>query len=264
MEGRGKKPRGDAPPETLQATSLRPSVSEGTHDGVIAIFFPILGIVADIFTNYIGTAVKAGSAHVVLWLLGMVLFFLPLALVVIYLSRRLPLEGGLYEWARIAFNDQIGFLVAWNLCLYVILYVALGGLVTITFASYVIPGAEWIASSKLLMIGASFAVIAITMGIAGLGLRIGKWINNVGSVAFLITVAVLIVMPFVNLRHGTLHDYHPFRLVAPSLTLFTLSVFSKMTFGALTGFEYVAVLRENVATRNVICRARFRFRLRLS
>ena len=36
-------------------------------------------------------------------------------------------------------------------------------------------------------------------------------------------------------------EYHPFRLVAPPLTLFGVSVFSKMTFGALTGFEYVAV-----------------------
>jgi glutamate:GABA antiporter len=44
-----------------------------------------------------------------------------------------------------------------------------------------------------------------------------------------------------NLWHGTLAQYHPLRLVAPPLTLFTVSVFSKMAFGALTGFEYVAV-----------------------
>ncbi len=157
------------------------------------------------------------------------------------MSRLLPIEGGLYEWARLAFNDQIGFLVAWNLWLYVILYVALGGLVTVSFASYVIPGAAWIASSKWVIVGASFVVIATTMAIAGLGLRIGKWINNVGAIVFLITIAVLIVMPFLNLWRGTFTEYHPLRLVAPPLTLFSLSVFSKMTFGALTGFEYVAV-----------------------
>ena len=168
-------------------------------------------------------------------------FFVPLALVVIHMSRLLPVEGGLYEWARIAFNDQIGFLVAWNLWLYVILYVGLGGLLTVSFASYVIPGAAWIASSKWLIVAASFAVIATTMGIAGLGLRVGKWINNAGAVVFLITIAALIVLPFLNLWRGTLAEYHPLRLVAPPLTLFTLSVFSKMTFGALTGFEYVAV-----------------------
>ncbi len=193
-----------------------------------------------IVPDYIGTAVKAGPSHVALWLLGMITFFVPLALVVIHLSRLLPLEGGLYEWARIAFNNQIGFMVAWNLWLYVILYVGLGGLVTATFASYVIPGAEWIGSSKGLIIGVSFAVIAITMYIAGLGLAIGKWINNIGSIAFLITVAVLIVMPFLNVRRGTLPEYHPFRLVAPSMTLLSVTIFSKMTFGALTGFEYVA------------------------
>jgi amino acid transporter len=157
------------------------------------------------------------------------------------LNRRLPIEGGLYEWARIAFNDQIGFLVAWNLWLYAIIYVGLGGLITVSFASYVIPGAAWIASSKGLIIAASFAMIAATMCVAGLGLGIGKWINNLGAAVFLITIAVLIAIPFVNLWRGALNEYHPLRLVAPPLTLFSLSVFSKMTFGALTGFEYVAV-----------------------
>jgi amino acid transporter len=194
-----------------------------------------------IVADYMGTAVKAGPSHVVFWILAIVMFFVPQALVVIHLSRLLPVEGGLYEWARIGFNDQIGFLVAWNLWLYVILYVGLGGLVTVSFASYVIPGAAWIASSKWLIVGASFSVIAITMCIAGLGLGIGKWINNVGAVVFLITVASLIAMPFLNRWHGTLAEYHPLRLVAPPLTLFSLSVFSKMTFGALTGFEYIAV-----------------------
>jgi amino acid transporter len=198
-------------------------------------------ILVIIVADYMGTAVKAGSSHVVFWILAIAEFFVPQALVVIHLSRQLPVEGGLYEWARIAFNDQIGFLVAWNLWLYVILYVGLGGLLTVSFASYVIPGAEWIASSKWLIVAATFAVIATTMCIAGLGLGIGKWINNVGAAVFLITVAVLIATPFLNLWHGTLAEYHPLRLVAPPLTLFTVSVFSKMAFGALTGFEYVAV-----------------------
>jgi amino acid transporter len=215
------------------STALRKEL--GLLDLVLAQLLII--IVAD----YMGTAVKAGASHVVFWLLAILTFFAPVALVVIHLSRVLPVEGGLYEWARIAFNDQIGFFVAWNLWLYVILYVGLGGLLTVSFVSYVIPGAAWIASSKWLIIGASFAVIAITMGIAGLGLGIGKWINNVGAIVFLFTVAMLIVLPFLNVWRGTLSEYHPLRLVAPPLTLFSLSVFSKMTFGALTGFEYIAV-----------------------
>jgi amino acid transporter len=223
------------PAEAVQSHSTALRKELGLFDLVLAQLLII--IVAD----YMGTAVKAGTSHVFFWVLAILLFFVPQALVVIHMSRLLPVEGGLYEWARIAFNDQIGFLVAWNLWLYVILYVGLGGLLTVSFASYVIPGAAWIASSKWMIVAASFAVIATTMCIAGLGLGIGKWINNVGSAVFLITIAVLIALPFLNLWHGTLAEYHPLRLVAPPLTLFGLSVFSKMTFGALTGFEYVAV-----------------------
>ena len=221
--------------EAVQSHSTALRKELGLFDLVLAQILII--IVAD----YMGTAVKAGTAHVFFWILAIALFFVPQALVVIHMSRLLPVEGGLYEWARIAFNDQLGFLVAWNLWLYVILYVGLGGLLTVSFGSYVISGAAWIASSKSMIVLASFAVIATTMCIAGLGLGIGKWINNVGSAVFLVTIAVLIALPFLNHWHGTLAEYHPLRLVAPPLTLFGVSVFSKMTFGALTGFEYVAV-----------------------
>src|SRR5260370_8970359 len=48
-------------------------------------------------------------------------------------------------------------------------------------------------------------------------------------------------MPLIHAWQKTLTNYHPLHLVSPPLTLFTLSVFSKMTFGALCGFEYVAI-----------------------
>ena len=70
-----------------------------------------------IVPEFFGTAVKAGNAHVVLWLLAIVLFFIPHAYVVAHLNRLMPLEGGLYEWARLAFGDRTGFLTAWNLWL---------------------------------------------------------------------------------------------------------------------------------------------------
>ncbi len=75
-----------------------------------------------VIPEFFGTAAKAGAYHVALWLLAIVLFFLPLAFLVAHLNRLMPLEGGLYEWARLAFGDQIGFLVAWNLWLYAVIY----------------------------------------------------------------------------------------------------------------------------------------------
>jgi amino acid transporter len=44
------------------------------------------------------------------------------------------------------------------------------------------------------------------------------------------------------MARGTLPDYHPFAVAMPAFTLFSLNVFGKMAMGALSGFEYVAVL----------------------
>ena len=178
----------------------------------------LLVIVLDFF----GTAAKAGSSHVAFWLVAFVLFFIPLAMVVAYLNRLMPLEGGLYEWARLAFGDQIGFLVAWNLWLFVTLYVAVIGLVTTTFVAYALgPAAAWMASSRWLILTVSFALILAMMLMAALGLRVGKWLSNVGSIATLITLVVLIATPLLNRWHGTLAAYHPLRLVMPPLCPFS-------------------------------------------
>jgi amino acid transporter len=198
----------------------------------------LLVIVLDFF----GTATKAGPAHVVFWLAAFILFFIPLAMVVAHLNRLMPLEGGLYEWARLAFGDRIGFLVAWNLWLFVTLYVAVIGLVTTTFAAYALgPAVGWIASNRWLILAVSFALILGMMFLTALGLGVGKWLSNAGSIATLITLGLLIGTPILNRGRGSLAEYHPLRLVMPPINMFGLSVFTKMMFGALSGFEYVAI-----------------------
>jgi amino acid transporter len=220
----------------IQTRSAELRKELGLTDLILA---QILGVVVP---DFFGTAVKAGPAHVVLWLLAILLFFIPQALLVTHLNRLMPLEGGLYEWARLAFNDGIGFLVAWNFWLFATLYIAVIGLVATTFLAYVLgPTAGWLATSTPFILLASAFFVMVLVLIARFGLHIGKWIHNFGSVAILLTLGVLMVMPFVALWRGTLREYHPLRLVAPPLTLFSLSVFGKMTFGALCGFEFVAI-----------------------
>ena len=136
-----------------------------------------------IVPEFFGTAVKAGPSHVVLWLLAILLFFVPQALVVAHLNRLMPLEGGLYEWARLAFGDRVGFLVAWNMWLNTTVQVSQIALVTTTYIAYAIGSSgEWIASSPLLLVGGSIALIAGMMVIARLGLSVGKWVSNAGSI----------------------------------------------------------------------------------
>ena len=72
-------------------------------------------IVFIVGSSWVGTAAKLGTSHLFFWLLAILLFYIPQAAVVIYLSRLMPLEGGIYQWAKFAFNEFAGFIVAWNL-----------------------------------------------------------------------------------------------------------------------------------------------------
>lgn len=207
-------------------------------------FFDLVlaSILLVVIPDFFGTAVKAGPSHVLLWLLAIALFFIPQALVVSHLSRRLPIEGGLYEWARHAFGDLVGFLVAANLWLYIVLYVASIGLVTTTYAAYALGlDADAVASRKPIVLAASVLVIGVLMLLAHLGLRVGKWVTNAGSAFTVLIVLLLAALPFLQRGTPALPAYHPLQLAVPPLTLFSFSVFSKMTFGALCGFEYVAI-----------------------
>ena len=202
----------------------------------------LASILLVVIPDFFGTAVKAGPAHVLLWLIAIATFFIPQALVVAHLNRCMSIEGGLYEWARHAFGDGVGFLVAWNLWLYVVLYVASIGLVATTYAAYALGlDADATASNKWLVLAVSVAIIGVLMLVAHLGLRVGKWVTNAGSALTILIIVFLATLPFLHLGRGTLHEYHPLRIVAPPLTLFSFSVFSKMTFGALCGFEYAAI-----------------------
>ncbi|MGH7592686.1 MAG: APC family permease [Gemmatimonadales bacterium] len=193
--------------------------------------------------TWIGVAGKLGPSHVVMWLLAIVLFYLPMAAVVIYLNQLMPLEGGLYQWAKLGFNSTVGFLLAWNLWLYVIVYTSEIGVQCATYLSYALgPSAAWMTSSTW-FVALSSAVILTLMAVAAtIGLAVGKWVHNTGGIFMLIIFGILLVLPFIGLASGHLHEFHPFRTSMPEVSLFNLNILGKLGFGALGGFEYVAIL----------------------
>ncbi len=222
----------DKPSESAgRSESLRREL--GIRDLILAQI--LIVVVPDFF----GTAVKAGPSHVVLWLAAIVFFFVPEALLVAHLNRLMPLEGGLYEWARVAFGDGVGFLVAWNLWLYVAIQVSQIALLATTYVSYAFGIQR--APGPLAVIATSAVLIGVMALIARVGLSVGKWVNNLGSMFTLIAMGVLVLLPLWNPRHAPIHEQSQLRLALPAFSLFSLSVFSKMTFGALSGFEYVAI-----------------------
>ena len=209
----------------------------GLRDLVLAQVLCVVG------SSWVGVAAKLGRAHGAFWLAAMLLFYVPLAVVVIYLNRLMPLEGGLYQWAKAAFGEMAGFLIAWNLWVYALIATASILFVIPTDTGYMLgPSAAWLASSKLATMSITCAVIAGITLVAIHGLDIGKWLHNIGSVMVLLAYVILIGLPLWALARGSIHRYEPIPLELPRLNMFTLAVFGQMTVGALSGFEYVAIL----------------------
>jgi len=191
---------------------------------------------------WIGVAAKQGPSHVVLWLLAMLFFYLPSAVVVIYLNRIMPLEGGLYQWAKLGFNELLGFLVAWNLWLFAILNTSEIGLQVTQYLRYILgPGSEGLTGNKAFIGLVSLLLIGALVWLTTVGLGVGKWVHKAGGALMLATFFTILILPWLNLAHGSLPAYHPLRVEMPVLSLMTLNLLGKMGFGALGGFEYVAI-----------------------
>src|SRR4029079_11265013 len=137
---------------------------------------------------WVGVAAKQGPSHVVFWLIAMALFYVPSAIVVIHLNRLMPLGGGLYPWAKLGFNELVGFLVAWNLWLFAILNTSETGIQATQYLGYVIgPSFDWLTGNKAFIALVSAAIFAGLMWLAVRGLSVGKWVHKSGGALMLLT-----------------------------------------------------------------------------
>jgi len=193
--------------------------------------------------TWIGVAGKLGPAHVVFWLLALALFYLPSAAVVIYLNRLMPLEGGIYQWAKLGFNQTVGFMLAWNLWLYVIVFTSEIGLQCATYLSYAIgPRAAWMTASSSFVALASAAVLSLMVVMSIRGLSVSKWVHNTGGIFMIAIFGTVMLLPVIGVVTGTLSAYRPFHAQVPEISLLNVNILGKMGFGALGGFEYMAIL----------------------
>ena len=221
----------------VQAESAQLKKELGLRDLVLTQILYVVGL------SWVGAAAKLGPQQIPFWLGAMLTFYLPQALVVISLSRRYPFEGGLYQWTKLGLNPFLAFMVGWNLWLYAIVLLGAFGIQVANAIVYAIgPSAQWLSGNKVYIGAVTGILLGGLVVVTVLGLRVGKWIHNTGAVLLLAAFALLLLLPVLNTLRGTLRVYHPLAMAAPAFTLFNLNVASKLAVGALSGFEYVAVL----------------------
>ena len=142
--------------QRVEARSTAFKKELGLRDLVFAQILLVVG------TGWVGTAAKLGASNIIFWLLGIALFYAPLAAVVIHLNRLMPLEGGPYQWAKSAFNEFTGFIVAWNTWLFIIVFMSALGLSVSTGLAYAMgPSGGWMAENKWFITAASFVVMLV-------------------------------------------------------------------------------------------------------
>ena len=193
-------------------------------------------------SSWVGLAAGLGRAQTVVWLLALVSFYLPMAIAVFYLNRAMPLEGGLYVWARRAFGDALGFLTAWNIWLY-----ALSSIATILFQipsefSYMVgPSAAHLPEDHRFVYPFLAALVALLGWTAFRGLALGKWLHNLGGASMLLAFGLLVTAPaWAMLHHQPVH-FAPFTLAMPHGDKRSLALIGQILF-ASSGLEYIAIL----------------------
>ncbi len=157
----------------------------------VALFF----VIACSNFQWVATAAAAGPSSITVWLIGCAAMFLPLSLVVVYLSAHHPDEGGLYVWSKRAFGPFAGFITGWtywasNLPYFpALLYFTAGNAL---FLSGTSGGA--LSASPAYYIVVSIAGLGLATVLNVYGLEVGKWLNNVGAIGRWVATMVLIAL----------------------------------------------------------------------
>jgi len=197
-----------------------------------------LNMAAILGLRWLSTAAQMGPASLVLWVLAVVTFFIPSALTVRELSSRLPGEGGIYLWSKTAFGEQHGFISGWaywvnNLFYFPSLLLFIAG----TFLY--LGGNEWLGLGDSAFYNTAFSLtlLWLVIGANVIGLKRGKWIQNVGALSSAAVFAILIVGgTWAWIQFGSETEFTVQSVTPDMSNLATLTFFATMTF-AFAGME---------------------------
>jgi glutamate:GABA antiporter len=155
----------------------------------------LFNVVAVLSLRWVATAAAAGPSSISLWVLAALLFFIPQGLAVSELSARCPREGGIYFWTKDAFGEGHGFLCGWCYWVNNILYYPNLLMSTAVVGTYVIGhGDTGLANRWIYVLPATLVALWIAAVLNIVGLRTGRWLQNLGAIGTYLPGLVLIAL----------------------------------------------------------------------
>ena len=217
----------------------------------------LLNVAAIVGLRWLLTASQIGAESIILWVLALLIFFIPQGLAVSELSAHYPEEGGIYAWSKRAFGPFHGFVSGWcywvnNLIYYPSLLIFLAGNAVFIAGS----NSVGIGDSSIYIALFSIAVLWLAMILNMIGLRTGKWIQNLGAIGNWLPAVVLIILGGIAaVLFGSRTSFALPELLPDLGTFDTISFWALMCFG-FAGLELASVMGEEIEdTQRTIPRA---------
>ncbi|HWC95676.1 MAG TPA: APC family permease [Candidatus Sulfopaludibacter sp.] len=194
----------------------------------------LFAIACIVGTRWIPAAAHAGPGSITLWLLAALLFVIPLAIAVASLIVKYPGVGGLYLWTRGDYGPWHGFLCFW------VYWMGLAIWFPSATMFYMSVGLSTlgIPTGRITVLAVSLLGIWVALGTNLIGMKVGKWTQNLGGAASWIIGALLaVVAALVWSRRGSATPMH----LMPHWNWDTLSLWSTIAY-AMSGLELAGLM----------------------
>jgi amino acid transporter len=184
-----------------------------------------------------------GWASLLLWVVAMLIFFLPLAAVVRELTDIDPRAGGIYRWVNSAFGGRAGFVAGWTYWVSNFFYFPSLLVSTAAMLAYAGGPATVPLGENQWFIGiVSIAGLAVAVWLNLIGLRIGKWLQNAGAYGTWVPLLIFVVLAAWSLlAHGSATPLAAGDLVPHSFDFQSINLFGTLLF-AFGGLELAPTL----------------------
>ena len=206
----------------------------------------LFNIAAVLGPRWIAAAAHNGTSSISLWILAALFFFVPTALVIVELSTRYPVEGGLYVWSKEAFGEFHGFVAGWTYWVYTFFYFPGLLLASAAMGAY-IGGASFgaLAQDRTFLLIGSLVLLFVAVFMNIIGLNVGKWLQNAGGVGTYVPMLMLIGVAIVLWhRHGSVTHFTVSNMM-PHWNWDTVNFWPQIAF-AFVGLELVSAMSEEI------------------
>ncbi len=207
----------------------------------------LFNITAIVGLRWLTTAAQFGWASLALWVLAMLIFFLPSAAAVRELTDIDPRAGGIYRWVTQAFGPWHGFVAGWGYWVTNLFYFPSLLVSAAAMAAYIGGQRTVYLEDNSWFIGVVSIVglwIAVVLNLVGL--RVGKWLQNAGGYGTWVPALVFVVLAAWSfIERGSATHFAAGTLLPARFDFGLINFFATMTF-AFAGLELAPSLGDEI------------------